>query len=588
MTTTSAALHADTAATAWLAAFDEALTRKDVDAAAALFCDDGHLRDLLALTWQIRTVSGRAAITSLLHEALPSFQPCGFRVMPGRIPPRVAMRAGVDVVEAIVEFQTAFGTGHAVLRLKADAGGPGGVRAWILLTSLQSLRGFEEYDNSRGSQGQDYYARDFGGENWEDKRIRARTYADHDPAVLVVGAGQAGLSIAARLKQLKVDTLIIDREARVGDNWRRRYHSLTLHNEVHVNHLPYMPFPSTWPVFIPKDKLANWFESYVDSLDLNCWTGTELIAGRYDERAGHWEVTLRRADGTARTMRPRHVVFGTGVSAIPIMPDLPGLDAFQGTVMHSGAYTEGAAWKGRRALVIGTGNSAHDVAQDLQASGAAVTMVQRSPTHIVSIREAQRVYALYAEGNPTEDCDLLATAMPYPVLRQSYQLTTALAREADKPLREGLAARGFRLTDGEDATGFQMMYLRRGGGYYFNVGCSDLIAAGKIDLIQYDDIDRFVAQGVRMKDGRVLQADLVTVATGFQNQQEVVRASLGDTIADRIGQVWGLDEGGELRNMWRPTPQRGLWFTAGSLAQCRIYSRFLALQIKAREEGLVT
>jgi len=341
-------------------------------------------------------------------------------------------------------------------------------------------------------------------------------------------------------------------------------------------------------VFIPKDKLANWFESYVDSLDLNCWTATELIGGRYDERGGHWEVTLRRADGTTRTMRPRHVVFGTGVSAIPILPDLPGLDALRGAVMHSGAYTDGAAWKGRRALVIGTGNSAHDVAQDLHASGAAVTMVQRSPTHIVSIREAQRVYALYAEGNPTADCDLLATAMPYPVLRQSYQLTTALSREADKPLRDALAARGFRLTDGEDATGFQMMYLRRGGGYYFNVGCSDLIADGSIGLIQYDDIDRFVPEGVRMKDGRVLPADLIVVATGFQNQQEVVRASLGDAIADRIGPVWGLDEGGELRNMWRPTPQRGLWFTAGSLAQCRIYSRFLALQIKAREEGLVT
>jgi len=239
-------------------------------------------------------------------------------------------------------------------------------------------------------------------------------------------------------------------------------------------------------------------------------------------------------------------------------------------------------------LVLGTGNSAHDVAQDLQASGANVSLIQRSPTYIVSIQEAQRVYSLYAEGMPTDDCDLLATAVPYPVLRHAYQLSTAVSREADKVLLEALAGRGFRLTEGEDRTGFQMMYLRRGGGYYFNVGCSDLVADGRVGLVQYDTIDRFVPEGLRLKDGRVLPADLLVMATGYKNQQEVVRATLGDAVADRIGPVWGIDEGGELRNMFQATAQPGLWFIAGSLAQCRIYSKFLALQIKAQEVGLVS
>ena len=131
-----------------------------------------------------------------------------------------------------------------------------------------------------------------------------------------------------------------------------------------------------------------------------------------------------------------------------------------------------------------------------------------------------------------------------------------------------------------------MMYLRRGGGYYFNVGASDLIAEGKVDLLQYDDIASFVPEGARLKNGTTVPADLLVLATGYENQQEVVRAALGDAIANRIGTVWGFDNGGELRNMWRPTPQPGLWFTAGSLAQCRIYSQYLALQIKAREVGL--
>jgi putative flavoprotein involved in K+ transport len=173
------------------------------------------------------------------------------------------------------------------------------------------------------------------------------------------------------------------------------------------------------------------------------------------------------------------------------------------------------------------------------------------------------------------------------VLQRSYQLSTARGREVDKVLLDGLEKSGFRLHYGEDETGFQMMYLRRGGGYYFNVGCSDLIIGGKIKLLQYADIEQFVAQGARLRNGRIVPADLLVLATGYKNQQDTVRAYLGDAVADKIGPVWGFDEGGELRNMWRRTAQPGLWFTAGSLAQCRIFSRYLAIQIKALEEGLL-
>jgi putative flavoprotein involved in K+ transport len=282
-------------------------------------------------------------------------------------------------------------------------------------------------------------------------------------------------------------------------------------------------------------------------------------------------------------MQPRHLVFACGVSAIPKAPEAPGLDTFQGTVLHSGDYTDGRDWRGKQALVLGTGNSAHDVAQDLRAHGVQVSMIQRSPTHVVSLRQAQRVYALYTEGMPIEDSDLLATALPYPVLIDAYKIFTELSRQVDQPLLDRLAARGFRLTAGEDNTGFQMMYLRRGGGYYFNVGCSDLIANGEIGLIDHAQIDHFVEEGVRMKDGSVLPADLVVAATGYHNPQEVVRRALGDAVAERVGEVWGVDHDGEVRNMWRPTGQPGLWFTAGSLAQCRIYSRYLALQIRMAE-----
>jgi putative flavoprotein involved in K+ transport len=566
----------------WLASFETALQSQDSAAAAKLFLPDGLWRDVLAFTWTIETMSGRPAIEAKLRQTLARTNPRNFRIPSTRTPPRWLQRAGTETLETLFEFETAFGPGNGVLRLVPDA--QGRLHAWTLNTNLHELRGHEEEFRRRPEPDS---TRDFGAENWSDRLARARTYADHDPTVIVVGGGQAGLAIAARLHQLGIDTLIVDRHHRVGDNWRTRYHSLTLHNEVHVNHMPYLPFPPTFPVYIPKDKLANWFESYVEALELNFWPGTELVAGSYDEKRGEWRVTLRRVDGSERIMRPRHLIFATGVSSIPSTPELPGLDDFAGTKVHSGDFKNATSWKGRKAYVLGTGTSGHDVAQELHAHGADVTIIQRSKTYVVSLKEAQSVYAIYSEGIPFEDCDLLATSFPYPLLQRSYQISTAKGREVDEALLEALETRGFRLHFGEDNTGFQMMYLRRGGGYYFNVGCSELIISGAVKLLQFADIDRFLAEGVRLHDGRILPAELLVLATGYKNQQETVRLYLGNEIAERIGPVWGFDEGGELRNMWRRTAQPGLWFTAGSLAQCRIFSRYLALQIKALELGLV-
>ncbi len=359
-------------------------------------------------------------------------------------------------------------------------------------------------------------------------RKASADYADRDPTVLVIGGGQSGLCIAARLKQLQVDTLIVDREERIGDNWRKRYHALTLHNQVQVNHLPYMLFPPNWPTYIPKDKLANWFESYVDGMELNFWTGTEFEGGSYDEKAGRWTVTLRRADGSKRTMHPRHVVLATGVSGIPSLPDIPDLKNFTGTVIHSSQYTDGEEWKGKKALVIGTGNSGHDIAQDLHSSGAEVTMVQRSSTLVVSIEpSAQLVYTPYNEGT-LDDNDLIATSMPLQLARKSHALTCDKSRELDKDLLDGLERVGFKLDFGEDNTGWQFKYLTRGGGYYFNVGCSDLLIKGEIRLEQFADIDTFVAEGAVMKDGKTIAADLIVLATGYKPQEELVRKLFGD------------------------------------------------------------
>jgi len=574
------------AADNWLAQFETALAKPGDGALRELFHPDSYWRDALALSWTLQTINGRDAILKTLKHQAGDAAPTGFAVDPDRAPPRKVTRAGTDCIEAIFKFETRLGRGDGIIRLIPDVDDGNKPKAWTLLTALQELKGFEEPLGTARPRGSTY-SRDFRGPNWLDLRKAQAEYADHDPTVLVIGGGQSGLCIAARLKQLNVDTLIVDRWPRIGDNWRKRYHALTLHNQVQVNHLPYMLFPPNWPTYIPKDKLANWFEAYVEGMELNYWTATEFEGGSYDVSEARWTVTLRRADGSKRTMHPRHVVLATGVSGIPNIPDMPGLKNFSGKVVHSSGYDDGENWKGKRALVIGTGNSGHDIAQDLYSSGAEVTLMQRSSTLIVSIEpSAQLVYSPYNEGT-LEDNDLIAVSMPLKLARKSHALTCDKSRELDQELLAGLESVGFKLDFGEDNTGWQFKYLTRGGGYYFNVGCSDLIIKGEIKLKQFADIETFVAEGAKLKDGTTIAANLIVLATGYRRQEELVRKLFGETVAARVGTIWGFGDNQELRNMYVRTGQPGLWFIAGGLAQCRIGSKQLALQIKAIEEGFL-
>jgi cation diffusion facilitator CzcD-associated flavoprotein CzcO len=570
----------------WLAEFERAVEHPDKDALRPLFHPESYWRDVLALSRNLQTLNGADAILKELPTLAAQRRPCKLAIDPERAAPRRIKRAGTETIEAIFRFETNQGRGHGIFRLIPDSHDHNKLKAWTLLTALEELKGFEETIGSERPRGQSY-SRDFRGPNWLDQRQASLAYADRDPTVLVVGGGQAGLSIAARLKQLSIDTLIVDRESRVGDNWRKRYHALTLHNQVQVNHLPYMPFPPNWPVYIPKDKLANWFEAYVDAMELNFWTSTSFERGEYDFENGRWSVVLRNGDGTARTMHPRHIVMATGVSGIANIPDIPTLKNFAGTVLHSSKYDDGENWKDKRAVVIGTGNSGHDIAQDLYSSGAHVTLVQRSPTLITNIEpSAQLAYATYNEGT-LEDNDLIATSMPLRLARKTHQMITAQSKALDKDLLDGLEAAGFKLDYGEDDTGWQFKYLTRGGGYYFNVGCSDLVARREIALRQFADIETFLSEGVRMKDGEMLAADLIVLATGYKPQEVLVKQLFGEDVAARVGPIWGFGDGQELRNMYARTGQDGLWFIAGSLAQCRINSKFLGLQIKAIEEGIL-
>jgi cation diffusion facilitator CzcD-associated flavoprotein CzcO len=580
-----AAVVADVAA-AWLAEFAEAVGQADVPATVRLFLHDGYWRDLVALTWDLRTLHGPEKIAAVLDERLDRTGLTNLALTEGKTP-RLVQSGQNTFVEAFFDFDTAVGRGRGVMRLARDS--DGAWKAWTLLTALQDIRGYEMLKGDHRPLGHSRESAEETRDNWLAGRVRASEFVGSDPEVLIVGAGQSGLGLAAELRLLSVATLVIEKNDRVGDNWRKRYSSLVLHDPVWADHLPHLPFPDSWPVYTPKDKLADWLEFYASAMELNVWTKTELCKADYDEPSGRWTVDLLRADGSVRTIRPAHVVLATGALGEPNIPVLEGAESFRGEVVHSSAYRSGQGWAGRKAVIVGACTSGHDIAQEFYENGADVTLVQRSSTYVVSQENGVPVLFgdLYWEGGPaTEEADLLAAGFPFHLVLEFAREQTAKIAELDRELLDGLRRAGFEVDMGGNGGGLWSKALTRAGGFYIDVGCSRLIADGEIK-VKRGQIKRLTSDGLVFEDESLLEADVVVLATGYANMRETARKLFGDELADRVKPVWDLDPEGELNALWRDSGHPGFWFMGGSLAMVRVYSKFLAFQIKAIIKGLV-
>lgn len=576
---------AATAFAAWLERFAAAMRSADVDAVTATVATDADWRDLLALTWDLGTYRGRAAIAAMLGDHLVAAAPSDFAVV-AEFGPRMVQGDATTTIEGFYSFETpsAWCRGVAVLA-QVD----GEWRATAVMTGMEDVKGHERALGARRPTGPRHDPGSAAGQNWKDRRAVEVAFRDREPDVVVIGAGQGGLAVAANLRLMGVDTLVLEKSERVGDGWRKRYHALVLHDPVWADHLPYLPYPESWPIYTPKDKIADWFEFYADALELNVWTNADMFDSSYDADEGRWTLRVRTPDGE-RVLRPRDVILATGAAAEVNLPDVPGREAFGGTSYHSSQHGAGADWAGRTAVVIGACNSAHDIAQDLYESGADVTMVQRSSTYIMS--QEHGIPAIFGAnfvegGPPTEYADLLASATPWPKVLEYAVEGTKQTAVKDADLLASLDAVGFKRNDGPDGTGLMGYALARGGGYYIDVGCSSLIADGKIHLVQGAGLAEFTETGVRLDDGRELPADLVVLATGYKNMRETARRLFGDEVADRCPPVLGIGEDGEISGLYRAVGAPGFWFMAGPLAWVRIYSKHLALQIVARQKGVV-
>ncbi|KRQ12905.1 FAD-dependent oxidoreductase [Bradyrhizobium pachyrhizi] len=580
--------------TALLDEFNVALSSGDIERAIALFQTDCYWRDLVTFTWNIKTMEGKDQIRDMLQARLADSKPSGWRIADGE----AASEAG-GIIESWIEFETDVARGYGHLRMKDG-------RIWTLLTTMAELKGHEEKSGSTRPLGAKHgHGKD--RKSWREERDQEITELGHakQPYALIIGGGQGGIALGARLRQLNVPTIIIEKNERAGDSWRKRYKSLCLHDPVWYDHLPYIDFPKNWPVFAPKDKIGDWLEMYTKVMELNYWSSTTAKSAKYDEKAGEWTVVVER-DGKEITLKPKQLVLATGMSGKANWPTYKGQDIFKGEQQHSSTHPGPEKYRGKKVVVIGSNNSAHDICAALWEGGADVTMVQRSSTHIVKSDTLMDIGlgALYSEqavasGMTTRKADLIFASLPYKIMHEFQIPLYEQMRERDKDFYAALEKVGFMHDWGDDGSGLFMKYLRRGSGYYIDVGACDLVIDGSIKLKSGKGaaVRELTETGVRFVDGSELPADLVVYATGYGSMNGWAADLISKNVADKVGKVWGLgsdttkDPGpweGEQRNMWKPTQQEALWFHGGNLHQSRHYSQYLALQLKARMEGIPT
>ena len=575
-----------------LTSLDKALAAGDIAAALDLFQTDCYWRDLVAFTWNLKTMEGKEQVANMLRSQLAGSQPSRWRVADGE-----TASESDGVVEGWIQFETAQARGFGHIRLKDG-------RIWTLLTSMRELKGFEEQSGATRPMGAKHGI-DANRKTWSEERAEetAELGYSKQPYCLIIGGGQGGIALAARLRQLKVPTIVIDKNARPGDQWRQRYKSLCLHDPVWYDHMPYLPFPANWPVFTPKDKIGDWLEMYTKVMEINYWASTECLSCAYDEAAQEWTVTVRR-DGEEVVLKPKQLVLATGMSGKANWPKFEGMDVFKGEQQHSSQHRGPDGWRGKKVVVIGANNSAHDICGALWEGGADVTMVQRSSTHIVKSDSLMEIGLgdLYSEravnsGMTTQKADLIFASLPYKIMHEFQIPIYDKIKQRDAEFYKKLEAVGFMLDFGDDGSGLFLKYLRRGSGYYIDVGACDLVADGSIKLKSGVGVTRLTENSVILTDGTELPSDLIVYATGYGSMNGWAADLISQEVANKVGKVWGLgsnttkDPGpweGEQRNMWKPTQQEALWFHGGNLHQSRHYSLYLSLQLKARMEGLPT
>ncbi|KAG1901989.1 uncharacterized protein F5891DRAFT_1218974 [Suillus fuscotomentosus] len=545
-------------ATEWLDAFSAAITQSDTTAVVDLFLEDGFWKDVIALTWDFRTFEGRKDIKKLLDARLVATGLNELRLL------QTEPLNGPFWLRFCFDFTTKHGKGTAVAYLVPLPDSKW--KAYSLLTCLNSLTDFPQklgplrnWETDHGS--------------WEEKRRQETEFSINDPT---------------GLKYIGVPTLVIDKKPRVGDSWRDRYKALCLHTTIWHSQTPYLNFPPTWPVYTPAAKLADWLEAYASFLELDVWTASTITKTSWNDSTKTWSVEVDRGGKGTRILTVKHLVFATGFGGRPNVPDIPGKASFKGSAVHSSEFKSAADHIGKKAIVVGCCNSAHDIAQDFCSHGVDITMYQRSSTFVISKESlATMLGVVYNDDFPTELADTYNTSLPWAVVRRLHQrMVPIVAETTDKAILDGLAKVGFQ---DQSRHTWSRSYVPFPGAWWWllHTGASKSIIDGNIKIKNGSAIESFTENGLRFADGTELQADIIVFATGYGDPRDFMREVCGDEVASKITRIWGLDEEGQSAGVLKYCGHDGLWFANGGFALLRFHNLHLAMQIKAIEEGIL-
>ncbi|GAA5903013.1 flavin-containing monooxygenase [Sporobolomyces salmoneus] len=572
-------------AQAFCTSLQSAFDAKDIDGIIKHFREqDGWWRDILTIDFDfnsLKTSDIRGHLTKYGVPAIHQLKPIREH--------DAKFVEGAGWLQAFTTYETAEGRGRGFLRLKESAPGVGDWKAFIFFSALWEIKGHEPNAHARRPLGAVHGLHD-DADNWLDRRKKKAKFETEDPQVLIVGGGQNGLMLARNLGVLGINTLIVEKNSRVGDSWRRRYHTLCLHDPVWADHFAGLPFPDEWPIYTPKDKLANWMEHYAEIMELNIWLESTIDRNpQYDAQSKTWTVKVNRKTGQDRTIKVNHLILASGFSGEARLPNFP-MDEFKGVIHHSSQHPGcvGQGWEGKKAIVVGACNSGHDIAFDFCESGVETTMVQRSHTYFMSSKHGipGLLKGVYEEGGPpTDDADIMLTSLPIDVLAEFHVQATQDIAELDKDILGRLAKAGFK--HNPYPAGLFIKYFRDGGGYYIGIeGPEEMIASGKIKIKQGVEIEKLTEKGILFKDGEEREADIIVLATGYSSQRTTIAKVIGDEVAKNVGALWGQDAQGEIPGVWRNSGVPRFYLQSGNLFQARCFSKHLAMQIHMIELGL--
>ncbi|KIW28125.1 uncharacterized protein PV07_07807 [Cladophialophora immunda] len=565
----------------WLAALEKRPKNGLSTDLSDLFIDDSWWRDFAGLSWDIVTKHSLEDVAEYLTSSTTGFGQLT-AIKTGGLQASLVDMHGSIWIQGGFTFRTSDGSGTGLVRLiNVDKFQ---WKAWIVFTQLERLNNQDELDSQRLRQSytQSRLANGVNGEKKDDLQV------------LIVGAGQSGLMLAAQLKNMGIKALLVDKLPRLGDMWRSRYETVRTHTPIYTDHYPFLKFPTNWPRWLEQDKIAGWMEHYGQVMGLDYLLSTTVSKIDYDEEARRYTVEVENEDGK-QTFHPRHLVLATGVfSRHPIEPEIPGRDSFKGETYHSMHHKAARLipdLANKRIAIIGSGTSAHDIAQDFVNSGAKqVSIVQRNAIFSVSAKALEDAYLSFwnTPGVSTEEADIIANSFPTAVGRTLNIGQTQMMEEQDKELIEGLEKAGLKLKRAKTAGyGFIDHLVVKTGHFYIDQGASPMIVDGRIKIYSCEEgVKEFVPDGVVLANGTKVPADLVVLATGYQRNVLTVEELMGKKVADKVGDLGYLDSEQERIGWWRPTGFPGFWYMTGSFIWGRQFSPILALQISAIEQGL--